>query len=106
MIFYVAILERCCITKNSIKIDYFSKILGVERRVSNINKPINTVIFHRLIKQYTPSWYLGYFNPISNRKWMTSLKTTLVRLMPVPPHCAAKMRFSKLRSNSSSVNDK
>jgi hypothetical protein len=55
MIFYVVILERCYITKNNIKIDYFSKILGIERRVSNINKPINTVIFHRLIKQYTPS---------------------------------------------------
>ena len=55
MIFYVVILKRCCITKNNIKIDYFSKILNIERRVSNINKPINTVIFHRLIKQYTPS---------------------------------------------------
>jgi len=55
MIFYVAILKRYCIIKNSIKIDYFLKILSVKRRVSNINKLINTVIFYRLIKQYTPS---------------------------------------------------
>jgi len=55
MNFYVVIPERCYITKNSIKIGCFSKILDVERRVSNINKPINTVIFHQLTKQYTPS---------------------------------------------------
>ena len=55
MIFYVVIPERCYITKNNIKIGYFSKILNIKRRVSNINKLINTVIFHQLVKQYTPS---------------------------------------------------
>jgi hypothetical protein len=55
MNFYVIILERYYIIKNNIKIGYFSKILNIKQRVSNINKLINTMIFHQLIKQYTPS---------------------------------------------------
>jgi hypothetical protein len=46
MIFYVIILKRYYIIKNNIKIDYFLKILNIKRRVLNINKPFNTVIFY------------------------------------------------------------
>jgi hypothetical protein len=46
MIFYIVILKRYYIIKNNIKINYFSKILIIKRRVSNINKPFNTIIFY------------------------------------------------------------
>jgi len=46
MIFYIIILKRYYIIKNNIKFDYFLKILNIKRRVSNINKLFNTIIFY------------------------------------------------------------